>query len=58
MFSDASTEPIPSNTDIVETLKEAAADPTSSFNLTLDPTSITVISKLIQICQVSKILLC
>ncbi|KAF4111714.1 hypothetical protein G5714_008745 [Onychostoma macrolepis] len=43
VFSETSTEPIPSNTDIVETLKEAAANSTSNFNLTLDATSITVI---------------
>ncbi|XP_016408757.1 mucin-5AC-like, partial [Sinocyclocheilus rhinocerous] len=43
VFSEESTEPIPSNTDIVETLKEAAANSTAGFNLTLDATSITVI---------------
>ncbi|XP_059364840.1 uncharacterized protein LOC132103764 [Carassius carassius] len=46
VFSEASTEPVPSNTDIVETLKEAVTNPTSSFNLPLDPTSITVIKSL------------
>ncbi|XP_016113415.1 integumentary mucin C.1-like, partial [Sinocyclocheilus grahami] len=43
VFSEESTEPIPSNTDIVETLKEAAANSTAGFNLTIDATSITVI---------------
>ncbi|XP_016418164.1 uncharacterized protein LOC107748032 [Sinocyclocheilus rhinocerous] len=43
VFSEASTEPIPSNTDIVQTLKEAAANSTAGFNLTLDATAITVI---------------
>ncbi|KAL0189830.1 hypothetical protein M9458_016929, partial [Cirrhinus mrigala] len=31
------------NTDIVETLKEAAATPTSGFNLSIDVTTIAVI---------------
>ncbi|XP_026106599.1 uncharacterized protein LOC113078515 [Carassius auratus] len=43
VFSQTSTEPIPNNTDIVETLKEAATNPTSGFNLTLDATSIIVV---------------
>ncbi|XP_016318483.1 cell wall protein DAN4-like [Sinocyclocheilus anshuiensis] len=43
VFSQTSTEPIPSNTDIVETLKEAATTPNSGFNLTLDATTINVI---------------
>ncbi|XP_043101114.1 uncharacterized protein LOC122349213 [Puntigrus tetrazona] len=43
VFSDTSTEPIPTNSDIVETLKEAAANSTAGFNLTIDATSITVI---------------
>ncbi|XP_043100955.1 integumentary mucin C.1-like [Puntigrus tetrazona] len=43
VFSQTSTEPIPSNSDIVQTLKEAAATPTSGFNLTIDVTSIVVI---------------
>ncbi|XP_016312244.1 histone deacetylase complex subunit SAP130-A-like [Sinocyclocheilus anshuiensis] len=42
-FSQTSTEPIPSNTDSLETLKEAAATPTSGFNLTIDVTTINVI---------------
>ncbi|RXN29666.1 cell wall DAN4-like protein [Labeo rohita] len=46
VFSQTSTEPIPSNTDIVETLKEAAATPTSGFNLSIDVTSIAVIKSL------------
>ncbi|XP_039524857.1 uncharacterized protein LOC120477357 [Pimephales promelas] len=44
VFSEKSTEPIPSATSIVETLKEAATAP--SFNLTIDPTTVTVIKSL------------
>lgn len=47
VFSEASTEPIPSNTEIVQTLKEAAVNSTAGFNLTLDAATITIISKLI-----------
>ncbi len=46
VFSQTSNEPIPSSTDIVETLKAAATNPTSGFNLTIDETSISVVSKL------------
>ncbi len=46
VFSQTSNEPIPSNADIVETLKEAATNPASGFNLTIDDTSISVVSKL------------
>ncbi|XP_043100968.1 uncharacterized protein LOC122349105 [Puntigrus tetrazona] len=46
VFSQTSTEPIPTNSDIVETLKEAAANSTAGFNLTIDATSITVINSM------------
>lgn len=45
MFSEKSTEPIPSGTAIVETLKEAVTTPGSGFNLPVDATTISVISK-------------
>lgn len=45
VFSETSTEPIPSGTSIVETLKEAAAAPNSTFNLVIDTNSILVVSK-------------
>lgn len=44
-FSATSTVPIPKDSDIVETLKEAVTNPNSNFNLSLDLNSITVISK-------------
>lgn len=45
MFSEKSTAPLPSSTSIVETLKEAATNPNSGFNLTVDANTISVISK-------------
>ena len=42
VFNDTSTIP---HTDIVNTLKEAVSDPNSTFNLTLDTNSVTVIRK-------------
>lgn len=45
VFSEKSTEPIPSSTSIVETLKEAATNPNSGFNITVDANTISVISK-------------
>lgn len=47
VFDQISNEPIPSNSEIVQTLKEAATNPNSGFNLTIDVTSIAVISKLL-----------
>nr|XP_046181664.1 uncharacterized protein LOC124012232 [Oncorhynchus gorbuscha] len=44
-FNATSTVPIPKDSDIVETLKEAVTNPNSNFNLSLDLNSITVISK-------------
>lgn len=45
VFNEKSTEPIPSSNAIVETLKEAAAAPDSTFNLTIDTNNIIVVSK-------------
>ncbi|KAL7855867.1 hypothetical protein AOLI_G00194710, partial [Acnodon oligacanthus] len=44
IFNENSTKPIPAATDIVSTLKEAISNPNSGFALSVDPTSITVVS--------------
>ncbi|KAK7177247.1 hypothetical protein R3I93_001287 [Phoxinus phoxinus] len=46
VFDQTSNEPIPSNSEIVQTLKEAATNSNSGFNLTIDVTSIAVIKSL------------
>lgn len=43
VFNDTSTEPIPQSGDIVNTLKEAVSNPNSTFNISVDVNSITVI---------------
>ncbi|XP_056091643.1 uncharacterized protein LOC130071056 [Rhinichthys klamathensis goyatoka] len=52
VFDQTSTEPIPSNSEIVQTLKEAATNPNSGFNITIDVTSIAV-TKSLQIIPVT-----
>ncbi|KAL7855865.1 hypothetical protein AOLI_G00194690 [Acnodon oligacanthus] len=44
IFNENSTTSIPTSTEVVSTLKEAISNPNSGFNLTVDPTSITVLS--------------
>ncbi|XP_067308227.1 location of vulva defective 1 [Pseudorasbora parva] len=46
VFNQTSNAPIPSNTEIVQTLKEAATTPNSGFNLTIDVNTIAVIKSL------------
>lgn len=43
IFNQASTEPVPTSTAVVNTLKEAAANPSSGLNLTVDVATISVI---------------
>lgn len=45
VFNETSTEPIPANNEIVETLKVAATTSDSGFNLELVVSSISVVSK-------------
>jgi len=45
VFDQTSNEPIPANDEIVQTLKEAATNPNSGFNLSIDVTSIAVTSE-------------
>lgn len=45
VFNQNATEPIPENNDIVQALKDAAVNPASGFNLSVDVNSIMVISK-------------
>lgn len=46
VFNENSTKPVPPGPELVVTLKEAVSNPSSGFNLTVDPNSITVVSKL------------
>lgn len=43
VFNETSTEPIPQGADVVNTLREAVSNPNSTFNLSVDPDSITFI---------------
>ncbi|XP_049328477.1 uncharacterized protein LOC111197087 isoform X27 [Astyanax mexicanus] len=44
IFNENSTKPLPSSTDVVSTLKEAISNPSSGFNLAVDPAKIVVVS--------------
>ncbi|XP_057205056.1 uncharacterized protein LOC130563505 [Triplophysa rosa] len=46
VFDGSSTGPLPAVTEVVETLKDAASNPASGLNLTIDATSISVIRAL------------
>lgn len=45
VFNENSTETLPESSEVVETLATAINSPPSSFNLTVVPGSISVISK-------------
>lgn len=45
VFNEDSTEPLPENTDVVQTLVTAVSNPNSGFNLTVDSESIVVTSE-------------